>query len=255
VRLDGKVCIVTGAGSGIGRATALRFAQEGARLVVNDLRPEYLARLAGELGGGHEALAGDVALEETAERLAGAALERFGRIDVLVNNAAVHHIGDIDRVSSEEFDRIVRVNLKSMFFTCKHVIPTMVAQRSGSIVNLASNSAFIGQEMGEPVESTWLYNVTKAGVRQLSVSLATRYAADGIRVNSVCPGAVRTQILRHEGIEDDEPIWEAARVHATPLLRVAEPAEIAAAILFLASDESSFVTGAPLIVDGGSLAR
>ncbi len=257
-RLDGKVAIVTGAGSGLGEATALRFADEGAGLIVNDAREEYLDALLPRLPGGpHERVAGDVSVEETAARLAAAARERFGRIDVLVNNAGVMWVQDVVDTTSEEWDRVVGVNLKSMFLCSKHVLPTMLEQRSGSIVNLASISSFIGQEFGGV--STYLYNVTKAGALQLAKSLASRYAADGIRVNAVAPGATRTQQIRHHmpqlTAQQEEEIWEFAGTNLTPIGRVGRPEEIADAILFLASDESSFVTGTVLVADGGYLVR
>jgi meso-butanediol dehydrogenase/(S,S)-butanediol dehydrogenase/diacetyl reductase len=256
--LDDKIAIVTGAGSGLGEATSLRFAEEGATLVVNDLREDYLDALLRRLPGGpHKAVAGDVSVEETAAGLAAAARDRFGRIDVLVNNAGVMWVQDITDTTSAEWDSVMAVNLKSMFLCSKHVLPVMLANRSGSIVNLASISSFIGQEFGET--STWLYNVTKAGAAQLARSLASRYAADGIRVNAVAPGATRTQQIRHHMPQlteaEEEEIWEFAGTNLTPIGRVGRPEEIAAAILFLASDESSFVTGTVLVVDGGYLAR
>jgi meso-butanediol dehydrogenase / (S,S)-butanediol dehydrogenase / diacetyl reductase len=257
VRLEGKVAIVTGAGSGIGRATAQRFAQEGARLVVNDLRPEYLDDVLGDLGGNHLGVPGDVSQEETAAALARAARDAHGRIDVLVNNAGIHWAQDITDTTVEDWDHVIAVNLRSMFLCSKHVLPTMLEQRSGSIVNLASVSSFIGQEFGGT--STYLYNVTKAGALQLARSLASRYAADGIRVNAVAPGATRTKQIRHlfpeQTEEEEEQIWQFAGTQLTPIGRVGHPDEIAAAILFLASDESSFVTGAYLLADGGYLVR
>jgi meso-butanediol dehydrogenase/(S,S)-butanediol dehydrogenase/diacetyl reductase len=256
--LAGKVAIVTGAGSGIGAASARRLAAEGAHVVVNDRDDAALGETMATLDGpGHHPVGGDVSSEDTAQRLASTALEAHGRIDVLVNNAGIHFIRDITDTSPAEWDAVVATNLKSMFLCSRAVIPAMVEQRSGSIVNLASISAFIGQEFGGP--STYLYNVTKAGALQLAVSLATRYAADGIRVNAVCPGATRTRQIQHAlpdlPKDEEERVWQFAGSELTPLGRVGRPEEIAAAIAFLASDESSFVTGAPLIVDGGYLAR
>jgi len=151
-----------------------------------------------------------------------------------------------------EWDRMLDINLKSMFLCCKHVVPHMLAQRRGSIVNLASISSFIGQEMDGA--STVAYNITKAGALQLTKSLASRYAADGIRVNCVCPGNVETNIIKRGTAEEVSQFWKAAQ-RAEPMGRNAQPEEIANAILFLASDESSFITGCPLLVDGGYLAR
>ena len=142
-----------------------------------------------------------------------------------------------------------------MLFRSKHVIPAMVAEGRGAIVNVSSNSAWIGQEMEG--RSTALYNVTKAGVLQLSVSLATRYGGDGIRVNAVCPGPIKTDILVHEGLskEYSDSLYEAAGGFGLPLGRSADPSEVASAIAFLASDDAAFVTGAILDVDGGAVAK
>jgi NAD(P)-dependent dehydrogenase (short-subunit alcohol dehydrogenase family) len=258
MKLEDKVAIVTGAGSGIGNATARRLAEEGAQLVVNDLREEYLDELVPSLSGeGHVAVAGDVSQEATAKELARTAQERFGRIDVLVNNVGDLFFKDITETSVEEWDRLMAVNLRSQFLCCKHVIPAMQEQRSGSIINLSSISAFIGQEMGG--QSSFVYNVTKAGARQLATSLATRYAAEGIRVNAVIPGVTRTKQIRHFvpdlPQEQEDEIWETAGNEGAPMARVARPEEIAAVIAFLASDDASYVTGAAYPVDGGYLAR
>ncbi len=257
-RLADRVAIVTGAGSGIGAATARRFAEEGARLGLNDLRPEYLEELLPSLpGAGHLAVAGDVSEEATVERLAHETRKAFGRIDVLVNNVGELFFKDVTETTVEEWDRLMAVNVRSIFLACKHVVPTMLEQGSGSIVNLASISAFIGQEMAG--QSSVAYSVTKAAARQIATSLATRYAGTGIRVNAVAPGATRTRQVRHFltelSDEEEAAIWESAGSQLTPLGRVGRPEEIANAILFLASDESSFVTGTTLVADGGYLAR
>jgi len=253
MRLRDKIAIVTGAGSGIGRAAAMLFAREGALLVLNDIDAESLDKVATQVGKDrNRAVTGDVAKEDTARRLAGEAIAAFGRIDVLVNNAGIHFLKDVTEMSVEEWDRLMDINLKSMFLCCKHVIPHMLQRRKGSIVNLASISSFIGQEVEGA--STFAYNITKAGALQLTKSLASRYAAEGIRVNCVCPGNVETNILKRGTADEVADLWrQAARLE--PMQRNAQPEEIANAILFLASDEASFVTGCPLLVDGGYLSR
>jgi NAD(P)-dependent dehydrogenase (short-subunit alcohol dehydrogenase family) len=252
------VAIVTGAASGIGRATARRFAKEGAKVVISDIDQVGLdATLESLPGSGHSAVQGDIAREQTAVDLAETASREHDRIDVLINNAGIYHLMDVTAIDEAEFDRVIGINVKSMVWCCKHVLPIMERQRSGSIVNLASVSAFTGQE--HDGQSQWLYNVSKAAAYQLSVSLATRYAPLGIRVNCVCPGVVQTHLVRAEGPEStpeaDERMWRDAAAATVPQGRPQQPEEIAAAILFLASDDSAVVTGTPLVVDGGFLAR
>ncbi|MFZ1889355.1 MAG: glucose 1-dehydrogenase [Candidatus Binataceae bacterium] len=252
MRLQDKVAIVTGAASGIGRATAILFADEGARLVLNDIDAKGLEAVVRRTGNERSRTVGSVADEDVARRVGQEAITEFGRVDILVNNAGIHFVKDITEMTVDEWDRLMDINLKSMFLCCKHVIAQMVKQKKGAIVNLASISSFIGQEMEGA--STFAYNVTKAGALQLTKSLATRYASDGIRVNCVCPGNVETNILKRATPAEVAEFWRAAS-RAEPIGRNAQPEEIASAILFLASDESSFVTGSPLIVDGGYLAR
>jgi NAD(P)-dependent dehydrogenase (short-subunit alcohol dehydrogenase family) len=255
--LDGKVAAITGAGSGIGRATAIIFARAGARLVLCDARHDYLKALVPTLEGGeHATVIGDISLEPTAVEIARSADRKFGRLDVLIGNVGRMFFKDITDVTVEEFDQLMAVNVRGMFLACKHAIPPMLRQKSGSIVIVSSGSAFRGQEFDGV--STFAYNMTKAAVRQLATSLATRYAKDGLRINAVAPGVTRTQQLRHfmpnlSG-EQEEAIFEAA-ASTTPMGRYGDPEEIARAILFLASADASFVTGATLAVDGGLLAR
>lgn len=252
-----RVVVVTGAGSGIGAGAARVLAAAGARLVLNDLREEYLSSLIEELpGDGHLLVAGDISVEATAEALVSAALERWGRIDGLVSNVGLMHFKDIDEVSVEEFDHVMGVNVRGMFLICKHVIPVMVRQQSGSIVIVTSPSGYRGQEFDGT--STFVYNMSKAATRQLSTSLATRYARDGIRSNALAPGTIRTKQVRHflpdMSAEDEDAIFAGATA-PIPLGRTGTPEEMGAVILFLLSDQSSFVTGHTLFADGGHTAK
>lgn len=252
--LQGKIVLVTGAASGIGRATAEKFAEHGCHVVLNDINEGALRNLKEQLpnAASHEVVAGDISKEAVVKQFVQAAVDRFGSIDIVVNNAGVHCIQDIEETTVEDFERVFDINLKSMFLCCKHTIPIMQAQEKGVIINLSSISAYIGQEMMG--KSTFLYNMTKAGALQLTRSLATRYAQSGIRVNCVAPGATKTSQITEEMAPDLDAFW-AAVGEAHPLKRVADPEEIANGIVFLASDEASFVTGTSLIVDGGYLVQ
>jgi NAD(P)-dependent dehydrogenase (short-subunit alcohol dehydrogenase family) len=258
LKLDGKVAIVTGTGAGIGRATVQRLAAEGCRLVVNDINDDYLRALVETLPPSTVLpVAGDASVEQTATALVAQALDAYGRVDILVNAVGNMFIKDPVDITVDEWDRVMAVNLRSAFLCCKAVLPTMIAQRSGAIVNLASISSYVGQEING--ESTIAYNVTKAAVRQLTTSLATRYARDGVRVNCVVPGPTRTMALQHfyAGMpqEQSDAVFQAVGEETTAIGRSAEPEEIAAAIAFLVSDDASYMVGTALTVDGGFLAR
>jgi NAD(P)-dependent dehydrogenase (short-subunit alcohol dehydrogenase family) len=208
-------------------------------------------------GDCHWPVTGDSSLEETAERSVQAALDASGRVDVLVNNVGQLFFGDIAGITVEQWDELMRINVRSPFVLSKAAIPAMLDQGAGSIVTVASVSAFIGQEMNE--QSSVLYNVTKAAVRQMVTSLATRYAKGGIRVDAVVPGPTRTLQVRHFladlPAEVEDEIWETPGAAGVAMGRVGRPEEIAAAIAFLASDDAWFVTGSALVADGGCLAR
>lgn len=256
-RPAGRVVIVTGAASGIGRGTARVFASEGARLVLCDISEKALRRLSAELDVEHRLVVGDIAEESTAAEIVAVALAEFGRIDALVSGVGLMYFKDIDEVTVEEFDRVMAVNVRGMFLICKHVIPRMVEQGGGAVVLVTSGSAFIGQEFDGV--SSFVYNTSKAAVRQLAVSLGTRYIRDGVRVNAIAPGVTRTNQLsafRAElEPEEEETMFAAAARDLAPIGRYADPEEIGRAIAFLASDDASYVVASTLIADGGVLAR
>ncbi|MGH3103874.1 MAG: SDR family NAD(P)-dependent oxidoreductase, partial [Gaiellaceae bacterium] len=185
--------------------------------------------------------------------------QRHGRLDILVNNAMAYSWGAITETNTDTWHGNFSTTVDGTFWGTRTAMRLMQQQGGGSIVNLASISAFIGQEAAEGGPSFFAYAVTKAAARQLATSLATRYAKQGIRVNAVAPGATRTKQVRHAmpdlSEEDENAIWENAGSVGTPMGRVGRPEEIAAAIAFLASDEASFVTGSTLVADGGYLAR
>jgi meso-butanediol dehydrogenase / (S,S)-butanediol dehydrogenase / diacetyl reductase len=250
-----RTAIITGASSGIGRATALRFSKEGMQLVLTDIDETGLGAVSRAIQTGHVVVPGDVASEATAKAVAETALQQFGRIDVLVNNAGVFRDGAITGTRSEDLERMFGVNVFGGIWMCKHVIPVMQRQGTGSIVNVSSISAHTSQDVRS--HSQYLYNLTKACVAQLTLCLATGYAEDGIRVNSVCPGVVRTGIVKPLGgpTEDDIDGWDTMARDNTPLGRAGRAEEVASGIWFLASNDASFVTGASLAIDGGFLAR
>ena len=248
-RLGGKSAVVTGAAKGIGRATAELFAREGARLVINDVEEADLKGLESRLGGeGAEVVAvvGDVAAVEDARRMVGAAVESFGRVDVLVANAGVIPLNNIVDATPEDWDHVMAVDGRGMFLTCKFAVEAMLKQEDpgGSIVCLSSISGLAGQAE----QST--YGPAKFVASGITKHLAVEWAARGIRVNAVAPGTITTEAVAQLPEEYKAPMKE-----AHPIGRLGEPSEVASAILFLASDEASFVTGAILPVDGGYLAQ
>jgi NAD(P)-dependent dehydrogenase (short-subunit alcohol dehydrogenase family) len=252
-RLEGKVAIVTGAGRGIGHAIAQRFAAEGAIVVAaNRSAGEGDAIVAEIHGRGGEAwfVSTDIRVPEDCERLIEHTERRYGRIDVLCNNAGVGLLRTVVETSLDEYAYLMDTNLRGAFLLCKYAIPGMVERRAGSIVNLASVASFVGFERDAA------YCASKGALLMLTRQLALEYAPAGVRVNAICPGFIDTPELRHYCEQQDDPVAALeACDRAHPIGRVGRPEEVAAAAVFLASDESSFVTGASLIVDGGLLTR
>lgn len=252
MRLQDKACVVTGAANGIGRATAELFAREGAVLVVTDVDSDGLEELRGDLAAqGHkvETVVGDVSQPADARRMIATAVERYGRLDVLVANAGVIPLVDIVEATPEDWDRVMDVDGRGMFLTCKYAIEQMRSAGGGAIVCLSSISGLAGQKR----QST--YGPAKFVASGLTLHLAVEWAGHGIRVNAVAPGTIRTERVRRLADEPGGPEYLADIERMHPLGRLGEPREVAAAIAFLASDEASFVTGAILPVDGGYLAQ
>ncbi|WP_309120680.1 SDR family oxidoreductase [Paenibacillus sp.] len=249
MRLEGKTAIVTGAGSGIGEAIAALFANRGANVVVADRNEAAAARVAREINEGSGraiAIRTDVSLDADVRKLARATIDTFGAIDVVVNNASVILPGPIEHVEEADWQRVMDSNVKSVFLTTKACIPEL-RRRRGSIVNLASLNGLLGQR-NNPV-----YSASKGAVVALTKSLALDYAADGVRVNCICPAGVMTPLLEDWVERQPDPAAAARSLgEMHPLGRCATPEEIARAALYLACDDAGFVTGVALPVDGGA---
>jgi NAD(P)-dependent dehydrogenase (short-subunit alcohol dehydrogenase family) len=252
MELRDRVAVITGAASGIGRATAELFAREGACVVLADMHVEAGAETVEAIrtaGGEGLFVPIDVARASDVERLIDTALNRYGRVDILHNNAGMFLVKFLEDMSEEEWDRILGVNLKSIFLAVKYAVPHMKARHSGVILNTASTGSFIGQHR------TPAYIASKGGVAMLTKTLALDYAAYGIRVNCICPGAVDTPMLRQHFRTSPDPTRAAElEQQLIPIKRFLQPEEVAQAALYLCSDRAQGITGAALPVDGGSLA-
>jgi NAD(P)-dependent dehydrogenase (short-subunit alcohol dehydrogenase family) len=243
-RLQDRVAVITGAGSGIGLATARRFAAEGARVVCADISEKSAKTAADEVGG--EFVVADVSDEEQVKALFDGVAERHGRVDIAFNNAGISPPDDdsILVTGIEAWERVIRVNTTSVFFCCKYAIPHMQRQGKGSIINTASFVALLGA-----ATSQIAYTASKGGVLAMTRELGVQFAREGIRINALCPGPVATPLLLELFAKDPERA--ARRLVHVPMGRFAEPEEIAAAVAFLASDDASFMTASQFVVDGG----
>jgi NAD(P)-dependent dehydrogenase (short-subunit alcohol dehydrogenase family) len=246
MRLAGKVALVSGAASGMGQSEAIIFAREGAKVVVADVLEAEGKQVADKIGAAARFVKLDVTSEAEWDAAVKAAVSAFGKLDVLVNNAGISGTIDSDMLSSAAWDRVMAVNAKGVFLGMKYAIPEMKKAGGGAIVNISSISGFVGQNGVHMA-----YNASKGAVRIMTKTAAVQHAADGIRVNSVHPGML-PPMRSSKGSADPE--WRAKMIRAVPMKREGRVEEVAHAVLFLASDEASYITGTELVVDGGYLA-
>jgi len=247
-RLEGKVALITGAGGGIGRESALLFAREGAKIVVVDVTEKsgkQTVKLVKAAGGSAIFVAADVSRADDCERMVSAAEKKFGRLDILFNNAGIMHHSDDNAVTTEEsiWDLTMNINARGVFLGCKYGIPALRRAGGGSIINTASFVALMGAATPQVA-----YTASKGAVLAMTRELAVIHARENIRVNSLCPGPLRTELLMSYLNTDEK---KQRRLVHIPMGRFGEATEIAQAALFLASDESSFITGTDFVVDGG----
>ena len=249
MRLENKVALISGGARGMGAVEAHLFAREGCKVVIGDVLEDEGRRTEAEInesGGECVFVRLDVTSEESWQSAVGEAVDRFGKLDILVNNAGIYRTNNVTETSSDEWDQVMDINAKGVFLGTKAAIPAMKDNGSGSIVNISSVAGLVGNQMSSA------YTASKGAVRLLTKSTAVQYARDGIRCNSVHPGTIVTDmtsgLLANDAYRED-------RINRTPLGRLGTPEDVALGVLFLSSDEASFMTGSELVIDGGRTAE
>lgn len=249
MRLEGKTALITGGGEGIGKATALMFCREGAKVGITGRTKEKLDQVVQEASGNGEIVAfpGDVSKEQDVKKTVEAFIDRFGKIDVLFNNAGILNTGTVETASEEDWKKLIDINVNGTFLVTRHVIPHMRKNGGGSVINNSSVLGFIG------CPNSIAYNTSKGAIMQFTRSLAMDYAKEGIRANTVCPGFIKTK-MNEDFIgnppEAQEKLDEMAS-QIVPMGKRGVPDDIAYGLVYLASDESRYMTGASLVIDGG----
>lgn len=249
MRLENKVALISGGARGMGAVEAKLFAKEGAKVVIGDIREEAGKQIEAEInetGGECVFVPLDVTDESAWQKAVSEAVRRFGKLDILVNNAGVFLHNKVEETSSDEWDLMMNVNAKGVFLGTKSAIPAMRDAGGGSIVNISSVAGLVGAHYSSA------YNASKGAVRLFSKSTALQYAAEGIRCNSVHPGLIETDM---SAAVRADPNFQATRMDTSPISRLGQPEDIAYGVLYLASDEASFVTGSELVIDGGWTAQ
>jgi len=244
-RLDGKVALITGAGSGMGRVATHAFVGEGARVVAADLNSQAVNETVAELDGKAAAVSGDVTREADVQRFVETALDRFARLDVLYNNAGIFDEADESVLTTTDaiWDRTMAINVKGIAFCCKHGIPELIKAGGGSVINIASFVALVGCTVPQDA-----YTASKGAVIALTKSLAVQFGPRGIRSNAICPGPIETPLMR-DLLKDENK--KRVRLNRIPMGRFGHADDVVSLAIYLASDESSWTNGAALVVDGG----